>query len=228
MRVKYKEAKRKPISKSNTHTPKVPVVSPVDENQKENWPRAVVFAPRVNDFVKESINRLPRNARILDLGCGEGGNALLLAKNGFDVVAIDIKKPSITKLKASAAEEGLKIEAIAGDIETYLQNCKEFDVIFGINILQFINSKKVSSVIKNIKRKTVAGGLNIISSFIAKDKSQKSIVISKWWYLFYKNELAAAYKDQNILFYEEKIVSARGHDKKPTKNFIVKMISQKK
>jgi hypothetical protein len=28
--------------------------------------------------------------------------------------------------------------------------------------------------------------------------------------------------------YEEKIVNARGHDKKPTKNFIVKMISQKK
>jgi tellurite methyltransferase len=91
------------------------------------------------------------------LGCGEGGNALLLARKGFDVVAIDILKPSITKLKGHAAAEGLKIEAITGDIETYLNVCKEFDVIFGINILQFINSKKISTVIKSIKQKTAPG-----------------------------------------------------------------------
>jgi hypothetical protein len=93
--------------------------------------------------------------------------------------------------------------------------------------LQFIPSHKINTVIKTIKRKTRPEWFNIITSFIAKDKSQKWIVMAKGWYLFYKNELAAAYKDQTILSYEEKIVNARGHDKKPTKNFIVKMLSQK-
>jgi tellurite methyltransferase len=97
---------------------------------------------------------LPHGARVLDLGCGEGGNALFLARKGFDVVAIDIKKEGVEKLKAQATLENLKIETLVEDVDSYLKKCKEFDVIFGINILQFIPSHKINTVIKTIKRKT--------------------------------------------------------------------------
>lgn len=226
MRVKFQKVSTPPAKTAKT--PKIVTEKPIDASPKQIKSRFAVFVPKVNDLVLDSIKYLPRNAKVLDLGCGEWANALFLARKGFDVVAIDILKPSIDKLKENAEKEGLKIEAIVGNIETYLKGCKEFDAIFGINVLQFVKSKIIFTVITDIKRKTAPKGLNIVASFISKDRAQKSVIIAKGWYIFYKNELATLYKEQTMHLYQEKITNIKARDKSLRKKFIVKMISQKK
>jgi tellurite methyltransferase len=44
------------------------------------------------------IHRLPPHAKVLDLGCGEGRNALFLAEHGCEVTAVDISVSGIQKL----------------------------------------------------------------------------------------------------------------------------------
>ena len=44
---------------------------------------------RPNPEICELVNRLPANAKTLDLGCGDGRNAVFLAQNGLQVKAID-------------------------------------------------------------------------------------------------------------------------------------------
>ena len=49
----------------------------------------------------ESGELLP--GRAIDLGCGEGDNAILLAQHGFQVTVVDFSPAAIAKAKASKA-----------------------------------------------------------------------------------------------------------------------------
>lgn len=58
--------------------------------------------------------------RALDLACGAGRNALFLAKNGWDVVAIDGSAEAIRIAKQRAKRLGVAIETHVADLETAL------------------------------------------------------------------------------------------------------------
>jgi SAM-dependent methyltransferase len=61
-----------------------------------------------NDTLLEIAAREWRaSARLLDIGCGAGRNALPLARAGWDVMATDLSSPMLTAAAARAADAGL-------------------------------------------------------------------------------------------------------------------------
>ncbi len=62
---------------------------------------------------------LPPHAKILDLGCGEGRNALYLASLGHAVTAVDQSKAGISKLKSHARRLNLVLEFSISDIREF-------------------------------------------------------------------------------------------------------------
>ncbi|MDO9376275.1 MAG: class I SAM-dependent methyltransferase [Ferruginibacter sp.] len=67
------------------------------------------------DFLVSELN-LQEGHRILDVPCGAGRHAILLAKRGFSVTGIDISKTFIDGLKARIHAEDLQIRAIEANI----------------------------------------------------------------------------------------------------------------
>ncbi|MBS4728653.1 class I SAM-dependent methyltransferase [Mycobacterium sp. SM1] len=63
----------------------------------------------------EGAHRLPPG-RALDLGCGAGRNALYLARNGWDVVGIDILGQAVKKGRAKAIGHAAKARFLQGDV----------------------------------------------------------------------------------------------------------------
>jgi rhodanese-related sulfurtransferase len=61
---------------------------------------------------------LPRSGRALDVACGAGRHALLLAAAGFDVHAIDRDAATIAWLSGTAHRAGLPLDAAVADLET--------------------------------------------------------------------------------------------------------------
>ncbi|HYH46735.1 MAG TPA: methyltransferase domain-containing protein [Thermoanaerobaculia bacterium] len=55
--------------------------------------------------------------RVLDVAAGAGANALLLARRGFAVTALDIAPSALARLSAAAAAEGLEIARRAADLD---------------------------------------------------------------------------------------------------------------
>ncbi|MFV0254332.1 MAG: class I SAM-dependent methyltransferase [Beutenbergiaceae bacterium] len=55
----------------------------------------------------------------LDLGCGEGGDALWLAAHGWHVTGVDISATAIGRAQAAAAERGLRIDWASADLHTW-------------------------------------------------------------------------------------------------------------
>ena len=56
--------------------------------------RERVWSGRVNARLAEVAAELPPG-RALDLGCGEGADAVWLAERGWDVVAVDISETAL-------------------------------------------------------------------------------------------------------------------------------------
>ena len=61
---------------------------------------------------------LPRGGRVLDVACGRGRHALLMASAGFDVDAIDRSPDAIAFVRETADRLALKLTAEVVDLET--------------------------------------------------------------------------------------------------------------
>ena len=75
------------------------------------------FAAGPSSWLVECADLLPRGGRTLDLACGRGRHALLLAAAGFGVRAVDRDADAIAALSGVARRFGMPLEAEAIDLE---------------------------------------------------------------------------------------------------------------
>lgn len=87
-------------------------------------------------------NNLPKSPKILDMGCGTGGQSLYLADQipKASIIAIDNHEPSIEQLLMAVAERGLtkRISAIIADMAHPDQPLQHFDLIWSEGALYSI------------------------------------------------------------------------------------------
>ncbi|WP_214322721.1 class I SAM-dependent methyltransferase [Nonomuraea sediminis] len=74
--------------------------------------RPAATAPPPNDRLTETVTGLPPGDA-LDLGCGDGGDALWLARQGWHVTAVDISAVAVERLAGLARSHGLGDRVIA-------------------------------------------------------------------------------------------------------------------
>ncbi len=83
------------------------------DETKKFWEDLYGDSPRwsgkVNAPLAERVGDLPPG-RALDLGCGEGGDALWLAERGWTVTAVDISTKALDRGRAEAARRGLVVD----------------------------------------------------------------------------------------------------------------------
>jgi tellurite methyltransferase len=89
---------------------------------------------RVLEIIKPTAEFRPK---LLDLGCGEGRNAVYFATRGFEVIGLDLSPVGLEKMKRYGEEVGIQIQAIQGDIVNY-ELSDTYDVIFSTGTLQYL------------------------------------------------------------------------------------------
>lgn len=70
--------------------------------------------PRLVELV--SHGAIPRGARVVDLGCGPGVDALFLALQGMRVTAIDRSATALEVARKTAALWGVEVDWVEGDV----------------------------------------------------------------------------------------------------------------
>lgn len=81
--------------------------------------------------------------RILDVGGGDGGDALPLALAGHDVTVLDPSAPMLAKLAEDAAEAGVaaRIRGVQGDIDAIAGlGAQGFDLVLCHFVLQYLDA----------------------------------------------------------------------------------------
>lgn len=88
--------------------------------------------PELIKFYSELKNK----GKLLDLGCGQGRDAIALARLGFEVTGIDCSKVGIEQLNEIAKKEKLPLKGIVRDIYEY-SNYSEFDFVLLDSMFHF-------------------------------------------------------------------------------------------
>ena len=148
-------------------------------------------------LVRDSVKYLDKGSRVLDLGCGEGKDSFFLAREGFDVSAVDVSEVGVEKLRGFAKNNNLNVKTEVCDVGEFLDGCGEFGGIFALNVLQFLG-EDVFSIVGKMKSKARSGGLNVISSFVGESEEQREDALSKGRYLFDEGELKEMYKVSDL------------------------------
>jgi tellurite methyltransferase len=108
-----------------------------------------------------------RPLRLLDIGCGEGRNAVFFARNGYQVTAFDRSPAGVEKTQRLADEVGVPIEAFVADVSDFRPGAG-FDVLFSTGVLHYVPPDLRGEVLASYREATTPGGLNAFSVFVAK------------------------------------------------------------
>lgn len=108
---------------------------------------------------------------ILDLGAGEGKNAVYLANLNSNVIAIDVSKIALSRFELQPDYDNCKsrITVINEDIRNASFNKNQFDVIVAYGILHSLDSKvQVIQMLENIKKWLKNDGYFVCATFTNK------------------------------------------------------------
>lgn len=122
------------------------------------------------------------NARILDVGCGQGRDALFIARQGHRVVGVDLSANGIADLLASADKENLAIEGIVADISSYTPE-GDFDVILIDRTLHMLAETARLSVLDRLLEHVNTAGWVLIADEASNISSFKRVISNhqcKW------------------------------------------------
>lgn len=79
----------------------------------------------------------PPGLSVLDVGCGQGRDALVAARLGHRVVGVDLSPTGVAQMRAKAAEAGLSVEGIVADIVDF-QPEERFGVVLIDRVLHML------------------------------------------------------------------------------------------
>lgn len=95
----------------------------------------------------EACNR--KNMDVLDLGCGQGRDAIFIAQLDHKVVGVDLSPHGIADLEKIAKDENLKIKGVVCDL-TQFETDQQFDVILIDRTLHMLDEPDRLRVLKGI------------------------------------------------------------------------------
>ena len=142
--------------------------------------------------------------KLIDLGCGEGRNAIYFAKNGFEVFGLDLSLPGLEKTKRYANEVGVHVETIHANITDY-KLTDTYDVIFSTGTLHFLPPEIRNKCFENYKNHTYPNGVNAFTVFVNKPFIPRAPDADENVFMFRSGELMSYYWDWEILFCVEEI-----------------------
>jgi rhodanese-related sulfurtransferase len=154
-----------------------------------------------SSFLVENFDLLPRGLA-LDLGMGEGRNAIYLATRGYDVDGVDKNPRAVERARAAARKLGAPIRAIVGDVEdgSYIIPIETYDLIVVFNYLH-------RPLFKDIRDGVVPGGGVIYQTYTV-DQARFGHP-SDPDHLLRPGELKQVFEDWEVLRYREVLGASR-------------------
>lgn len=129
-------------------------------------------------YLKERWTREYLN-NFLDLGSGLGRHSIYMAKNGFDVTAIDLSVYGFNYLKEWSNRETLKINAVVGDMLNLPFDDNTFDSSISYQVIYHTDTKGLKKSLNEIKRVLKPKGELFVTMISKKSSSFTSLLNNK-------------------------------------------------
>lgn len=151
-------------------------------------------APTAAAVLSENTHLLPPAGTALDLACGLGGNALLLARHGLETHGWDLADEALHRLQARAESEGLQVALARRDVAAEPPAPASFDVIV---VSRFL----VRELCPALARALRPGGLIFYQTFVR--DSAGDVGPRRPEFRLAENELLHLFADLRLRVYRE-------------------------
>lgn len=155
-----------------------------------------LFGKSPSKFLASNFDYIPHGGKVLDLGMGEGRNAVFLARKGFKVTGVDISSVAIRKAKRLAQEFGVQLKTVTSSAENYSVQEGSFDSIICFYFVDRDLNKKLVEWLR-------PGGILIYESHTSQQRSVKGSESYDLKYLLDPGELLTMFPGFKILKFEE-------------------------
>jgi SAM-dependent methyltransferase len=125
-----------------------------------------VLPGRTWEGLARGLLQLAPRGRYVDLGIGDGLLTLMLSEIAHSVTAVDISAPTLTQLRARAAQKGItNVETVTGDIEDLPLPDSSYDVAVLSQALH--HAADPARALREAKRILIPGGRVLVIDLLA-------------------------------------------------------------
>ena len=136
------------------------------------------------DEFLEVLGALPwSKADVLDLGCGQGRDAIPWARAGHRVVGVDLSAIGIAQVRDEAKRARLPIEALVDDVMS-VELDRQFEVVLLNRTLHLLPDEPARRIgLDNAAAHLQPGGLLLIADTPSNARTIRAVVDdrSRWW-----------------------------------------------
>jgi tellurite methyltransferase len=129
------------------------------------------FGSEPEALLRKHHHLLDKSRRVLDLGAGQGRHALFLARQGFEVDALDPSNVAIETVSAMAARENFDIRTYQSSFETFEPETDFYSGILIFGLIQILSWESIELLLEKIQSWTRTGSLLFARAFTTKDPS---------------------------------------------------------
>jgi 2-polyprenyl-3-methyl-5-hydroxy-6-metoxy-1,4-benzoquinol methylase len=145
--------------------------APGAEYDREYRQTADYFGTDPASLLKSHHRRLGRRRPRLDIGAGQGRNALFLARQGFVVDAIDPSAVAIEALSRQAIREGLPVRTSVCGFESFAPETDYYSGILLFGLIPVVSRDSIELLRERIWRWTREGSIILATAFTTADAS---------------------------------------------------------
>jgi SAM-dependent methyltransferase len=125
-----------------------------------------VWSGKVNHAFVQVVSDLSPG-RALDLGCGEGGDAIWLAKQGWQATGVDISETAVGRATAAARKDGVEnqVRFVAANLATWTS--EDMYELVAASFLQSPVELPRVDILRRIAQQVVPGGRLLVVAHAA-------------------------------------------------------------
>lgn len=145
--------------------------TPKNANPYQEWYRTedYYWGTKPSSLCLAILELLPptRPLTVLDIGCGEGKDAVFLARCGYRVSGFDLAESGIEKARRLADRAKVDVDFFRADVLDHRLETG-FDILFSSGTLHYIKPELRGEIFANYKAHTNPGGLHAMNVFVEK------------------------------------------------------------
>lgn len=179
-----------------------------------------------NQFLADSILKLPKHGKILFPAEGEGRNAVFAAKNGFEVAAFDLSSEGKKKADELASDNDVKIDYRVGMLEDLNFEPNSFD---GVVFIYAHFPKAIRKALhQQILRLVKPNGVIVFEAFSKEQLDYPSGGPKEFAMLFSEEEVKEEFENVDFDFLKTEIIELNEGLFHQGKGSVVRFIGKKR
>ncbi len=188
------------------------------------------------------VNKIDKTKPVLDIGAGQGRNAVYLAAEGFSVDAIDPSSIAVKTISKISKGKKYNIAAYQASFDDFTPQQLPYSAIFIYGLIQILDWKSIDLLVNKVNEWTKKDSLIFVTSFSTKDATFKKY--SKEWNktgknsfsddegdcrtFLMQNEIVTFFKNHRILYHWEGLGSKHRHGNSPVQEHaMIELVAQK-